>query len=275
MLSIRSPTFGKTDFKDQLQDNQKQLGENTDELKRLNDYFTSLFPTAAPATPPGGIVSTAHAAETPEATREALKQTQAGAEASREALKLDNQKSTDENTERLKQLNDTLSLLTQQLQPQPQSQPQLQPQDEGADAGDRRAELKLPDPGYVPPLRRPRGFAAAVSSADGAARQAVAENAIMENGAPVAPRDGPQGSMLRRDDRSELDRRILDFMKPLQVEGTGTLTANISAPAGTRVGLAGGGLFKKTQLNRQTQNVLASTGPPNPAYSPTLEDFPL
>ena len=85
------------------------------------------------------------------------------------------------------------------------------------------------------------------------------------------------GSVLRRDDRSELDRRILDFMKPLQVqvEGSGTLTANVTAPAGTRVGLEGRGLFKKTQLNRQTQMAIAATGPPNPAYSPTLEDFPL
>jgi hypothetical protein len=95
-----------------------------------------------------------------------------------------------------------------------------------------------------------------------------------------APPTSDQRSQLDQStwQRAEIDRaerRLLDAFKPVQVEGTGTLTADIRAPAGTRVGLEGGGLFRRTQLNRQTQMAYAAEGPPNPAYAPTLADFPL
>jgi hypothetical protein len=71
-----------------------------------------------------------------------------------------------------------------------------------------------------------------------------------------------------------IDDRTLQNVN-VKVEGTGKLTADIRAPRGTRVGLSGGGLFRRTELNRQTQMERAAQGPANPAYAPTLEEQPL
>jgi uncharacterized protein (TIGR02594 family) len=61
-------------------------------------------------------------------------------------------------------------------------------------------------------------------------------------------------------DRAALDR---DMGKEVshKVEGTGKLTVDVNAPAGTKVGAEGGGIFKKTETNRQTQMEPARTGP--------------
>ena len=203
-----------------------------------------------------------------------------------------------QNTDQLKTLNDTLARM---LQPPPA---------EATPAEQHRAELPLPPLPEVPPFRQPPGERVAAiepPTAPGAPSwpsKAYRDVGMGTAGDPSvlrrhlgqpqferAPRDlageteqqrdrfrdFDEGQVLQRNDRNELDRRIMDFLRPLQiqVEGSGTLTANVTAPAGTRVGLEGHGLFKKTQLYRQTQMAIAATGPPNPAYSPTLEDFPL
>jgi hypothetical protein len=49
-------------------------------------------------------------------------------------------------------------------------------------------------------------------------------------------------------------------LRTTKVEGTGTLTANISAPRGTDVTLDGGGIFKKTVTNRQIPMEAAKPG---------------
>jgi hypothetical protein len=59
------------------------------------------------------------------------------------------------------------------------------------------------------------------------------------------------------------NRRVLDARANLEhtVTGKATLTANINAPVGTKVNVAADGLFKKTEVNRQTQMIPASVGP--------------
>ena len=46
-----------------------------------------------------------------------------------------------------------------------------------------------------------------------------------------------------------------------KVEGTGKLTVDVNAPAGTRVSAQGGGLFKNVETNRQVQMEPAQQGP--------------
>jgi hypothetical protein len=46
-----------------------------------------------------------------------------------------------------------------------------------------------------------------------------------------------------------------------KVEGTGKITVDVNAPKGTSVSAEGGGLFKKTEVNRQTQMEPAERGP--------------
>jgi hypothetical protein len=46
-----------------------------------------------------------------------------------------------------------------------------------------------------------------------------------------------------------------------RVEGTGKLTVDVNAPAGTKVAAEGGGLFKNVETNRQTQMQPAAEGP--------------
>ena len=191
----------------------------------------------------------------------------------------DHQKELGGNTQQLKTLNEKLSQLSQLTQ---QLEPDGRPTAAAAVGVERKAELALPDPGYVPPMRAAAAPAEhVIRLADrGPNNASVLRRHIGQQQFERATDDIDRdevgaGSVLRRDDRSELDRRVMDFMKPLQVEGNATLTADIRAPAGTRVGVEARGLFKKTLLYRQTQMALAATGPPNPAYSPTLEDFPL
>jgi hypothetical protein len=68
---------------------------------------------------------------------------------------------------------------------------------------------------------------------------------------------GPDGEELDQM-RSAVDRAR---NQNVNVNATGKLTANINAPPGTNVKMEGGGLFKKTEVNRQTQMVPASVGP--------------
>jgi hypothetical protein len=79
--------------------------------------------------------------------------------------------------------------------------------------------------------------------------------------------------------RSDIeDRMMIDRPTPQQtvkVEGSGTLTADVRAPRDTKIGLAGAGIFKRIELNRQTAMSFASEGPPNPSYAPTLAEQPL
>ena len=58
------------------------------------------------------------------------------------------------------------------------------------------------------------------------------------------------------------DRQAIDAhsVRTHRVEGSGKLTANITAPKGTDVTLEGGGLFKKTEINRQIPMEAARPG---------------
>jgi hypothetical protein len=49
-----------------------------------------------------------------------------------------------------------------------------------------------------------------------------------------------------------------------QVTGTGKLSVDVKAPSGTKVNASGEGLFKKVEMNRQTQMEPASSGKPEP-----------
>jgi len=60
------------------------------------------------------------------------------------------------------------------------------------------------------------------------------------------------------EDRQQLDAAQAAATK---VEGTGKITVDVNAPKGTNVGAEGGGLFKKTEINRQTQMEPAARGP--------------
>ena len=62
----------------------------------------------------------------------------------------------------------------------------------------------------------------------------------------------------RRAARNQLDGSQVASTK---VEGTGKLTVDVNAPKGTNVGAEGGGLFKRVEMNRQTQMSPARRGP--------------
>jgi hypothetical protein len=66
-------------------------------------------------------------------------------------------------------------------------------------------------------------------------------------------------------------RKILEARQQLnkdqaaqKVEGTGKITVDVNAPKGTRVSAEGGGLFKQTEISRQTQMQPAQAGPETP-----------
>jgi hypothetical protein len=46
-----------------------------------------------------------------------------------------------------------------------------------------------------------------------------------------------------------------------KVEGTGKISVDVKAPRGTKVGASGGGLFKKTEIERTPQMQEAKEGP--------------
>jgi uncharacterized protein (TIGR02594 family) len=60
------------------------------------------------------------------------------------------------------------------------------------------------------------------------------------------------------EDRQQIDRSQTATTK---VEGTGKLSVDVKAPKGTQVDASGGGLFKQTEINRQTQMEPARRGP--------------
>ena len=61
-------------------------------------------------------------------------------------------------------------------------------------------------------------------------------------------------------DRAALDRGMGSEISH-KVEGTGKLTVDVNAPAGTKVAAEGGGMFKHVETNRQTQMATAAEGP--------------
>jgi hypothetical protein len=69
---------------------------------------------------------------------------------------------------------------------------------------------------------------------------------------------GGLGGML---DRGGLDRSLLGGSMTHLIEGTGKLSVDVSAPAGTGVRASGGGLFKHVEMNRQTQMTPTVVGP--------------
>jgi hypothetical protein len=69
-----------------------------------------------------------------------------------------------------------------------------------------------------------------------------------EGGMRGALRPGNILSNLGPFKRSEIDNQMAQ-----KVEGTGKLSVNVNAPKGTQVAAEGGGIFKKTEVTRQTQ----------------------
>jgi uncharacterized protein (TIGR02594 family) len=61
--------------------------------------------------------------------------------------------------------------------------------------------------------------------------------------------------------RGELDRGALDRANAMRVTGTGKLSVDVKAPRGTKVEAQGEGLFKKTEVDRQTQMEPAQSSP--------------
>jgi hypothetical protein len=61
--------------------------------------------------------------------------------------------------------------------------------------------------------------------------------------------------------RGTLDRSALDRGAETRVTGTGKLSVDVRAPRGTKVEAEGGGLFKKTEIDRQTQMEPAQSAP--------------
>ena len=53
--------------------------------------------------------------------------------------------------------------------------------------------------------------------------------------------------------KAQANRAVADNQMTHQVNGTGKISVDVKAPANTRVAAAGGGLFKKTEITRQTQ----------------------
>jgi hypothetical protein len=63
--------------------------------------------------------------------------------------------------------------------------------------------------------------------------------------------------------QSSFDRSVLDSnaSNETRVTGTGKLSVDVKAPRGTKVEAEGGGLFKKTEIDRQTQMEPAQSAP--------------
>jgi hypothetical protein len=57
------------------------------------------------------------------------------------------------------------------------------------------------------------------------------------------------------------DRSLLSKSDVAKVEGTGTIRVDVNAPKGTAVSAEAGGLFKNTEVSRQTQMEPAKSGP--------------
>jgi uncharacterized protein (TIGR02594 family) len=74
----------------------------------------------------------------------------------------------------------------------------------------------------------------------------------------------------RRAERFSADRQQLDKSQAAstKVEGNGKITVDVNAPKGTKVGAEGSGLFKSTEINRQTQFAPPERGPAEFASPP-------
>lgn len=70
-----------------------------------------------------------------------------------------------------------------------------------------------------------------------------------------------EGPFKRQLAHADGDRRTLASNSAQQVEGTGQLDVHVTAPAGTKVNAKGGGIFQKTNIQRNIQNFPASAGP--------------
>jgi D-alanyl-D-alanine carboxypeptidase len=79
----------------------------------------------------------------------------------------------------------------------------------------------------------------------------------------VAAADATAAVPYLAEHRALLDRAMGRQMDA-KVEGTGQLTVDVNAPAGTRVNAEGGGLFKRTEVNRRVMMEEAQSGPSTP-----------
>ena len=65
-----------------------------------------------------------------------------------------------------------------------------------------------------------------------------------------------------------MDCRLVD-REAVRVRGEGKISVDVKAPRGTKVKAEGGGLFKKTEVTRQSQKEPAREGPS--AAPPAME----
>jgi uncharacterized protein (TIGR02594 family) len=78
---------------------------------------------------------------------------------------------------------------------------------------------------------------------------------------PALPEGRTAGSGL--DYRASYESgRELDKTPSVNVNGSGKISVEVKAPAGTKAGANGDGLFKKTEISRQVQMESAASGPP-------------
>jgi hypothetical protein len=119
-----------------------------------------------------------------------------------------------------------------------------QPQQEEAPFGERFGEWPQPQSQQLVPLDTDR---AAPPSAFAGGKFDLMGGSIMD-----------QGQIGQALDTRALDRAA---SRDVNVNGTGKISVDVRAPAGTRVGAQGQGLFKTTEVNRQTQMLPAEYGP--------------
>jgi hypothetical protein len=110
------------------------------------------------------------------------------------------------------------------------------PQPQPAPAPQQGAELAPQEEGRAPP---PSAFAGS--------------NIGLMGGAAM-----DQGQVAQALDAKALDRAAA---RDVNVNGTGKISVDVRAPAGTRVNAQGQGLFKRTEITRQTQMMPAEYGP--------------
>jgi hypothetical protein len=74
-------------------------------------------------------------------------------------------------------------------------------------------------------------------------------------------------------DRRELDRAMGREITS-KVEGSGHISVDVKAPRGTHVTARGGGIFKRSSINRQTQMEKSHSGPPEKISGVGSRDIP-
>jgi hypothetical protein len=104
-----------------------------------------------------------------------------------------------------------------------------------------------------------RKWAAEQRARDAAAAPAPGNDEARRARASSYKNDGSQPTIRSQEEADDwvfgtgASRAALDDQMAQKVEGTGKLSVHVNAPRGTKVGAEGRGIFKKTEVTRQTQ----------------------